>query len=278
MDLSQYEQSVQRGFLVRRTGELVYWTVSSIDACGWYRHGFMSRLGGVSDGPYTSLNLSMTREENADHKKENYRRAAQALGVDPETLVLVNYEHGDGVACIDSSDAGKGFSRPTDLPKCDGLLVTGPDVTAVTLHADCVPLFFADTATPRGAVCHAGWKGTARRLPQKLVQRLQDEGSRLEDLVVGIGPHIRSCCFEVGQEVADVFRSEFGPEVVEREEGEKAFVSLERALLLQLAEAGLQPEQITADASCTHCRPDLFYSHRRDHGLTGAMGAFFAIR
>lgn len=278
MHLSDYERRVQRGFARREQDGLAYFTVPDIEACGRYVHGFTSRLGGVSPAPYASLNLSMTREASTENKRRNYRRAAAALGLDPASLVLVNYEHGDGIARVSPKDAGKGFARPTDLPKCDALLVAEPGVAAVTLHADCVPVFCVDRRGTQGAVCHAGWKGAAKRLPQKLAERLISAGSRREDLIVGIGPHIRSCCFEVSEDVRDIFAAEFGPDVIDREVGPKAFISLERALLLQLADAGLAPEQITVAADCTYCREDLFYSHRRDHGQTGAMGAFLALK
>lgn len=278
MNISQFEQRVRHGFARHQIGDMVYWTVPSIDSCGRYVHGFTSRRGGVSPEPYGSLNLSMTREASPENKKRNYAVAAEAMGLDPGSFVLVNYEHGDGIASITREDAGKGFARPNDLPKCDGLVVDEKDVTAVTLHADCVPVFAADLTGARGAVCHAGWKGTAKRLPQKLVERLVAEGSRPEDLAVGIGPHIRSCCFEVGMDVADIFVKEFGPQVLDRCHGEKAFISLEAALLAQLADAGLGPQQVTVAGSCTFCEDDLFYSHRRDRGVTGAMGAFMALR
>lgn len=253
-------------------------TVPAIDACGHFRHGFTTRTGGVSPHAYSSLNLSMTREADEDNKRENYRRAARTLGLDPESMVLVNYEHGDGIAKIRPQDAGKGFFISTDLPKCDALVVDAPGVTAVTLHADCVPVFVVDRTGSRGGVCHAGWKGTARRLPQKLAAYLIRAGSRPQDLLAGIGPHIRSCCFEVGPEVAEIFAKEFTSDVISRIRGEKSFVSLENAILEQLTDAGLTREQITCAAACTSCREDLFYSHRRDHGHTGAMGAFLAIR
>ncbi|MBD5560649.1 MAG: peptidoglycan editing factor PgeF [Clostridia bacterium] len=277
MEISEFEKRVQRGFARHDEGEVVYLSVPTIDECGCFVHGFMTRHGGVSEGPYASLNLSLTREASPENKAENFRRAVTALGLDPASMVLVNYEHGDGIAAVSAEDAGKGFTKPTDLPKCDGLYVDGPDITAVTLHADCVPVFVVDRKGGRGAVCHAGWKGTVKRLPQKLVEKLFKEGSRLEDIVVGIGPHIRSCCFEVGEDVSGVFREEFGEETVVSMPGEKDHVSLERALLLQLQDAGLAPEQVTVAEECTFCRDDLFYSHRRDRGVTGAMGAFLAL-
>lgn len=276
--MKKFEEGVARGFAAHEKNGVVYLTVPAIDESGRFYHGFTTRLGGVSAEEFSTLNLSMTREANAGNKKENFRRAAAALELNPDSLILVNYEHGDGIADISAADAGKGFAVPTDLPKCDALVVSAPGAAAVTLHADCVPVFCVDRTGSRGGVCHAGWKGVAKRLPQKLAQHLIRAGSRTEDLIVGIGPHIRACCFEVGPEVAIVFEKEFGPDTVVRRQGEKGFVSLERAILHQLRDGGIEPAQITAADECTSCREDLFYSHRRDHGRTGAMGAFLSIR
>lgn len=199
------------------------------------------------------------------------------MGFSPDSMVLVNYEHGDGVCVVGPQDRGKGFDVETDFPKCDALVIEEPGVTAVTLHADCVPVTIADPVRRVGAVAHAGWKGTAKRLPEKLSRRMIREfGCRTEDLLVAVGPHIRECCFEVGRDVSDIFSTEFGPEVIV--EGDRPHVRLERAILIQLMEAGIKPEQVTLSGLCTHCREDLFYSHRRDHGSTGAMGSFLYIR
>ena len=276
--MANFENSTVRGFAMHDKNGITYMTVPAVDACGHFHHGFMTRRGGVSSGVYASLNLSMTREGNPQNRKENYRLACEALGIDPEDLVLVNYEHGDGICEITPADRGKGFDIPTDLPKCDALVVEGPGVTAVTMHADCTPVFCVDRTGSRGGICHSGWKGTVRRLPQKLAAYLIKKGSRPEDLLIGIGPHIRSCCFEVGEEVAEIFREEFGEQTIQERRGEKSWISLENALLAQLAALGLDPGQITVAEECTSCREDLFYSHRRDHGNTGAMGAFLAIR
>lgn len=277
MELKEYEERVNRGFTTHNSNGLVYLSVPAVDKTGVFRAVFTTRLGGVSPAPYDSLNLSVTRENNPLNKLENLRRAAAAAGSALERMVLVNYEHGCQVVEIGPDDAGKGFGRSSDLPPCDALLVHCPNVTAVTLHADCVPVFIVDPVLRAGTVGHAGWKGTLSKLPLNMLRALEEAGADISNLVAAIGPHIRGCCFEVGEEVADAFEQEFGDEAVVRTRGKKPSVSLERAILWQLMGAGLAPEQITLSGDCTYCRPELYYSHRRDKGHTGAMGSFLTV-
>lgn len=278
MDIVQYERGAAGRFERHEDGGVVWFDVPAISGSGRFVCAFTSRLGGVSPAPWDSLNLSRTREPSPANKRENFRRAAGAVGVDPASMALVNYEHGDGIVRLTARDAGKGFSREIDYPHCDALIAMEPGVTAVTLHADCVPVFVADPGRGRIAACHAGWKGTAKRLPGKLVAEFVSMGSAARDMLVAIGPHIRTCCFEVGDEIAEIFEREFGADTVDRCSYPKPHVSLERAILRQFAEAGIGPEQVSLSGDCTHCLQDLYYSHRRDRGATGAMGSFVAVR
>lgn len=276
--LSQIRTSARHGLTRRALDGTVYYTVPSLDETERFAFIFTSRLGGVSDGCYSSLNLSATREQNAANKAENYSRAARCAGVDPATLVRVNYEHGTGIALATAEHLGDGLTHPTTLPPCDALVVRDPGVTALTLHADCVPIVVADPAQRIGAVAHAGWKGTVAGLPEKMIVKFTSEfDSDPNSLLCAIGPHIRSCCFEVGTDVADQFAAAFGPECVVHRSNEKPCVDLEAAILLQLVSCGVAPQNITLSDLCTSCEQELFYSYRRDHGQTGAMGALLAV-
>lgn len=277
-ELQRCRDAAEHGFAAHEKDGLVYFSIPKFDDTGRFRAIFTSRTGGVSPGEFSSLNLSRTRENSPSNKKENYIRAARAAGADPASLVLVNYEHGTGICLVTPENCGEGLSKPTTLPPCDAIVVSEPGVTALTLHADCVPVFLADPVLGIGAAAHAGWKGTAGRLPEKLVRKFVEEfGSRPENLLGAIGPHIRACCFEVGEEVASIFEEEFGSACVLRKDNEKPHVDLEAAILIQFAGAGLPARSVTLADRCTYCEEDLFYSHRRDRGKTGAMGSFIAV-
>lgn len=265
-----------RGFKIEEKNGIKFLTIPSFTERGFFKHCFTTRVGGVSPGVFASLNLSMTREENAANKEENYRRVCGALGVHYESLTLVNYAHGNGVHTASADDAGKGVTRTSDFAACDALLIDGPSVTAVTLHADCTPVFLADKTGKVAGVGHAGWKGVLSGLAVNMVNEAVGRGCVREDILVGIGPHIMDCCFEVQDDVAQPFRTKFGGAALAERDG-KTFISLQNALLIQLSDAGIPEDNISLANMCTHCNGDLFYSHRRDKGKTGAMGSFIAI-
>ncbi|MEI6101480.1 MAG: peptidoglycan editing factor PgeF [Eubacteriales bacterium] len=286
MQYSKYSSSLKHGFIKRQIGGVVYFTIPSFDNHPKYPGnteypevvaGFTSRIGGVSEGIYESLNFSMGREGNLANIQENFRRAAGAMGLDAQTIVLDNYEHGTAIYHATPLDCGKGIFRETDLPMCDALVITEPGITAVTMHADCVPLFFLDPKLKIACVAHAGWRGVYGMLPQKIVQAFVSEyGSKEEDIITAIGPHILSCCFEVGEEVASLFENRFGTFTVQKQ-GERLHADMQAAILVQFMEAGILPGNCTCADLCTSCLPDLFYSHRRDKGETGAMASLIAF-
>lgn len=277
MVLENFSSAVRCGFEKKQRGGVVYFTIPSFDQCGCATAGFTSRMGGVSEGCYKSLNFSLKREGSIRNLQENFRRAAGALGVAYESLVLDNYAHGDGIYHATKEDCGKGLTRETDLPPCDALIVSEPGVTAVTLHADCIPVFFLDPAQKTACVAHAGWRGVYQRLPQKIAETfINDYGSKKEDILAAIGPHIMKDAFEVGGDVSKLFEERFGAGTVLKKEG-SVFVDMQTAILAQFMDAGMKPQNITCANLCTYSLPGLFYSHRRDKGMTGAMASMIAF-
>ena len=270
----QYSDRVNHGFKLNSSRGVVYISVPAIDDTGFYKHGFTTRIGGVSEGVFSALNLSLTREANRKNVSENYRRLAQAFELPLESFTACHYEHGNGVEEITSVHRGAGVLRENPLPFCDGVVARDSDVTALTMHADCTPLFFADKKGRAAGVAHAGWKGTYKCIAQNMVKKL---GLPPEDILVGIGPVICSRCFEVKEDVGGLFHERWG-ERARRFDGERQFVDLTAVTLMQLEEAGIPPENVTVSDLCTSCNPELFYSHRRDRGNTGAMASLIAIK
>ncbi|MGI6154122.1 MAG: polyphenol oxidase family protein [Christensenellaceae bacterium] len=271
-----YAADVNCGFTIHEKNGVVFYTIPAFDAAG-FNHCFTTRIGGVSDAPYKSLNLSLSREKSVENKKENYTRVAQSIGCGYEDLAIVNYNHGDGIYHAGKKDAGKGISKQSDLPFCDAMIVYEPGVTGVTLNTDCVPVFVADTKQSIAAVSHAGWRGVLAELPGKVIREFVTVyHSRPEDLIVGIGPHILKCCFEVREDVFEPFMEKFGAPVCLQENG-KMYVDLERAVLMQLEKEGVPAANVTTSGLCTCCRDELFFSLRREKDNTGAMGAFIYI-
>ncbi|MEA4853538.1 MAG: peptidoglycan editing factor PgeF [Christensenella sp.] len=275
--MKEFNQEVKRGFELREKDGVQYFVIPSFVEAGLKKHCFTTRIGGVSKGCYATLNLSRTREASPVNKEKNNRNVCSVLDVPYESLTLVHYAHGDGVYAAHEKDAGKGISREELLPECDALMTNVPQVTAVTLHADCVPLFFADPVKKAVCVAHAGWRGVYYEILVNIINGMRREyGSDPKDILVGIGPHIMRCCFKVQDDVAEPFAQKFGDSVVVCN-GLNKYVDLQSALMAQLKKCGVLAKNVTCADLCTSCREDLFYSHRRDHGNTGAMGSFISV-
>jgi YfiH family protein len=230
------------------------------------RHGFSTRLGGVSTGSYATLNLSTGWGDEAAAVAENRRRLATAGGFDGERLYLARQVHGAACAAVDGH-------TPQDLRQveADALVTTTPGAAVGVLTADCVPILMSD-GVGRVAAVHAGWRGTVARVAAAALEKLVSIGARRERVRVALGPSIGPCCFEVGEEVAAAFEP-LAPASIVRGPG-KPHVDLRRANREVLLGAGLLPEQIDAAPPCTYCERTRFFSYRRDGRGIGQMLSF----
>lgn len=269
---------VRRGAVYRTVNGVGLFTLPVLDAGGLFSHGFSGRSGGVSPGPFSSLNLSFTRPEDVNNVRENYLRFAAAAGFDPASMVMDSYEHGVTVRRVDQSDCGSGYTKEP-LPICDGLVTNDPAVTLITGHADCMAFFITDPAKRAIGLAHAGWRGALGRIGKALVEKMCAAfGSDPAELIVGVGPSICPDCFEVGADVAELFEEAF-PDVPCRFIGKsgKDHIDLWRIAAAQFFEAGVQPDKLTISGVCT-VEDDRLFSYRRAKGTTGGMAAFLRLR
>ena len=225
---------------------------------------FSTRVGGVSEGPFTSLNLGLLTGDEPTRVIENRRRLAEAAGIDAETATMTRQVHGARV----TEARPLGIVRPgTDYEACDGLWTDRAAQALVLQTADCLPVALARERGPRRlAALHVGWRGLLAGIVENGVRAVANG-----DLAAAIGPVIGACCYEVGEEVAAPFRERFGEMVVR-----DGRLDLARATELALRAAGV--ERIERSARCTACEPELFFSHRRDRGRTGRQGIVAALR
>ena len=268
---------------VKENAGVTYLSFPALEKTGLVSHAFSTRLGGVSKGDYATMNFSFTRGDNRDDVLENYARMALALGVEREKMVLTYQTHTVNVRQATEEDAGKGVVRERDYTDVDGLITDIPGITLVTFFADCVPLYFLDPVHRAIGLSHSGWRGTVKGMGQVTAEAMKDAfGSRPEDLIACIGPSICADCYEVGPEVAEEFEHAFAPKyhssILEKKPNGKYQLDLWKANQIVLEEAGLKSENISVTNICTHCNPDLLFSHRRSAERRGNLCAFLCLK
>lgn len=239
-------------------------------------HGISTRLGGAGEAPFWSLNLGMRAGDEPDTVRLNRRRFCEALGVDAARLVGAQQVHSDTIKRVTAADAGRGAdSYETAIPGTDALITNEPGVPLLLLFADCVPVIIYDPVRRAVGVSHAGWKGTVARIAQKTVLAMGEAyGTRPGDCLVGIGPSIGPCCYEVDDTVINPLQAGFSQwQTLARPHGDRRLLDLWLTNRVQLEEAGVPADNIKAAAACTACNTALFFSHRAERGKTGRLGA-----
>jgi YfiH family protein len=260
---------------LHRSGSAVWLSFAPLDREAWLLDAFSTRLGGVSRGFLGEMNLSFDRGDSELNVKENFRRFSAAAGFAPEDIVSSAQTHTTNVIRVGESDRGRGITKVGGWQDVDGMVTDAPGVVLYTTYADCVPLYFADPAHKAIGLSHSGWKGTAHKMGQVTVKKMQEEfGTDPQELICVIGPSICRDCYEVGEDVARFFDRDC---LISGKNG-KYQLDLWKANRKVLLEAGVREERIMMPDLCTCCNPDFLFSHRASHGKRGNLGAFLGIR
>ena len=240
-----------------------------------FKHGFFTRQGGVSAAPFDTLNFSFTTGDAPEAVRANLARAARVLAVEPERIYFLTQVHGTACRVIDGSEPCAAIRGE----RGDVTLSLTPSVACGVRVADCVPVLLADRRSGAVAAVHAGWRGVVRGVVPAAVGALRALGRGPLELVAAIGPHIESCCFEVGPDVAAELAtaSALGDSVVVPGSG-NPHVDLRRIVEAQLRAS--EPERLAVDhvPGCTVCDRARFHSYRRDGDRGGRMLAAIVPR
>lgn len=256
---------------------VVWLSYPSLDEMDWLMNAFSTRLGGVSTGHLSSMNLSFGQEKNAENVRENFRRFGEAAGFCIDQLILSDQTHTTNVVRVGAGDRGRGILRDRDWKDVDGFITNEPGCVLSTFYADCVPLFFADPIHRAIGLSHSGWRGTAEGIGKVTIRAMEREfGTDPADLICAIGPSICRDCYEIGEDVATHFAPEFLKKSEIREG--KYYLDLWTANKGILMDAGVKEENITLPNLCTACNSELLFSHRASGGKRGNLGAFLMIR
>ena len=195
----------------RGVGALRLLTWPALEASG-VDAAVTARSGGVSPGPYASLNLSLSVGDDPANVLENRRRLAAGFGARLADFVFAGQVHGAGVRVVSEADRGSGaFSLEDTIPATDALVTSAPGVVLAILTADCVPIVLHDPVVGVLACVHAGWRGTVARVSAAAVAAMQDLGSRPADVIAGIGPAIAPARYQVGPDVHQAVTQAFSP-------------------------------------------------------------------
>lgn len=282
MDI-KWKDTDRRQMEVREKGGVVYLTYPALEATGVVRHGFSTRLGGVSKGIYASMNLSFSRGDEREAVLENYRRIAGAIGFDWESIVTSDQTHTANVRVVTESDRGCGLTRSRPYQDVDGMITDVPGLVLATFYADCVPLYLVDPVKKAIGLSHSGWKGTVGKIGLATVCAMQREyGTDPRDLVTAIGPSICQDCYEVGGDVIGEFEKAFPKDrwdglFYQKPDG-KYQLDLWEANRQIFLEAGVPEEKIILPGICTCCNPKFLFSHRASKGRRGNLGAFLMLK
>lgn len=269
-----------------RFASISAYTDEALYAATGVRIAFTTRDGGVSEGPYASLNLGSHVNDDLASVEENRRRVQQAFSCEGMPLIVPNQVHGDEVLELGASDElGESLSLAEAQrlalrarEGADGLVVNAPNVAALLCYADCVPVIIV-SPTGRFAVVHAGWRGVDNLISVKAVRAMALADEPLLDAEaasvynVYIGPHIGPECFETGADVHARFVSQFGEACA----FDGTHIDLAEGLRIQLEKAGVDRARIYDLAKCTVCENGEFFSYRGQGGTCGRHGAF-AVR
>lgn len=250
--------------------------------CAGLRHGFSTRLGGVSEGSWQSLNMGLHSGDDPAHIIENRTRFMRRFDIQPEQVASLHFVHSTKVVAVDASHGGCGFlDATTAIDDADGMMTATPGIALFVTFADCVPLLFFDPERRVAAATHAGWRGTVAGIAQETVRSMQATyGCDPASILVSIGPAIGKNDFEVGHEVVEAVRQHTPQwrELFQASPNGRNYFDIQLANVWQLRSAGVTAAHIERIPLSTFSRRELFFSHRRAGGKpTGRMGAFVYI-
>jgi len=257
-------------------------------------HGITTRLGGVSEGVFGSMNTSFFGIDDKIAVFENIKRSLEAIGADAKTIVATQQVHSNNILVIDdqtsfsalrkmdvSGSALEGYDLYVS-PETDGLITNRRDVILMTFYADCVPLMLHDPVTGYVGTVHSGWRGTANLIGLEAISLFKALGSDLKNIQVGIGHSAGVCCYEVDQPVINALRTHFSElemlTFMVPKDDEKVMLDLKTANAMIFRGSGIDEANIEINQGCTICDAHLYHSHRRTGYPRGSMSAFIQIK
>ena len=240
-------------------------------------HAFTTRIGGVSTGVFSTLNLGANSGDDPSSVRGNYEIVCRAINISSDDLIGTRQVHGNSVRIVKREDRGKLFLR--ESIEADGMITNEQGVALIVFTADCVPVLLQDPVCSVISAVHSGWRGTAQDIVGSAVRKMSEAyGSSPINIRAAIGPSISKCCYETDSDVANALCSTLSDDVAEcciSMRGDKYMVDLKEANRILLKRAGLT--DIAVSEECTSCNSCKYWSHRRTKGHRGSQAAIIAL-
>ena len=256
-----------------------YLTFPSLEEYNNLFHCFTTRSGGVSEGPFASMNLGFGTGDKEENVSENYKIMAEKLNIKIEDIVETDQTHTNNIRYVTEENKGKAMQDPgyTDV---DGLYTDKRNVALMTFHADCTPVFFYDPVRKVIGMAHAGWRGTLKNIAGEMVKAfINDFGCDPSNIKSVIGPSLGQCCFEVDKDVADLFiEANHRYKDFMEMKGEKYHFDLWEINKYIMINEGMKEGNIEISGLCSKCRNDLLFSHRGQKGKRGLMSGIIMMK
>lgn len=244
-----------------------------------YPHGFSTRLGGVSDGIFSSLNLGMNRGDDKEKVIKNWDLFLEACEIPEREFVCGCQVHKNNVHIASEADLRPAYG-PGELIEADGYVTDKSLVPLSVFTADCVPILLEDSVNGVIGAVHSGWRSTVADIEGEAVKKMLSLGSDPVNIMVAIGPAIDRCCFEVGPEVIEAVESLIGvnetTSLYTAKENGKYMLDLRGVVFKRFTQLGVPSQNIELVGGCTMCNPDRYFSHRYTNGNRGSLACIIS--
>ncbi|MDR3178934.1 MAG: peptidoglycan editing factor PgeF [Oscillospiraceae bacterium] len=261
---------------------VIFLTFPIFEKYNFVQHAFSTKIGGVSKNEFKSMNFRLFGNEDKENIFENYRRLFYAIGINScDSIALSSQKHGNLVKIVTEKKSIKENYEELEKQEFDGLITNVKNISLVTHHADCTPIFFLDPEKKVVAVAHSGWKGTAKEISKKIVEKMSLEFScNPKQIICAIGPTIAQNCYEVSADVYEAFKSKsfiLHSSFKKSKNPDKYMFSLRTANKEILKKSGILEKNIFISNVCTHCLNKIFFSHRVSGNKRGTMVAVISL-
>lgn len=277
IDLKAVGPPPDANYELRSSGDLTSLHLNRFTDQESITHAFCTRIGGVSEPPFKSLNLGLQVGDSESNVRANVEKIGLAFGFGGVEWLALRQVHGDHILRVGDHDSA---CRAAAQGEYDAAVTNTTGVTLAVLTADCLPLLFLDREAGTIGVAHAGWRGTAQGIASKVARCMIDEyDADPASLIVGFGPSIGPCCYEVGIDVAERFMSGHSHwERFLRQDDRRSWrLDLKLANRVSLVEFGLSEDNMADLDLCTKCHGHLFFSARGQSGKTGRQASFIRL-